>query len=335
MIRYIKNITHKIFPKPYLFLAYFNNELLKEYKECKINNQCEVSVIRYLNDYIFYGVTPIEFNLLGFKKLNKKGKSEYITMRRNRSLDKLFNDSESNKILWEKDKFNNYFSEFISRKWLYINSSTTEEQLNTFYESLNGRSFIIKPNDLYYGLGIRICSEYTDLQSLTSQAGGGGYVVEEVITNDSSIKQLNPTSLNTIRVVTCIDQSGTPHILAAILRTGNKGSVIDNARGGGSFYHIDIDTGVIDTKGRDSLGNYYTNHPSSNIKMVGFNIPRFDNLKEYAKKLALNIRDSRYVGWDIAITNNGFEVIEGNVCPSAELIQCDGTGLLPKILSYL
>lgn len=156
-----------------------------------------------------------------------------------------------------------------------------------------------------------------------------------MVENEKSLKELNPTSLNTCRVVTCIDKKQKPHIVTIVLRTGSKGAIIDNARGGGSFYHIDLSTGIIDSPGRDSYGNYYVVHPTSNILMPGFKIPNFDSLKQYSLELASRLPNAKYVGWDIAITPNGFEVIEGNVCPSSELIQCNGEGLYKDIKNYL
>ena len=90
-------------------------------------------------------------------------------MRKNRYLDRKFNDSESNRILWDKGLFNNYFQEFINRQYLYIDNNTTEEELKKFYKSLKGYQYIVKPNDLYYGQGISTSDSYEDLLTLRNQ----------------------------------------------------------------------------------------------------------------------------------------------------------------------
>lgn len=48
--------------------------------------------------------------------------------------------------------------------------------------------------------------------------------------------------------------------------------------------------------------------------MVGYKLPHFEELKSYIYKLCMIRPNIRYVGWDIAITPKGFELIEVN-CP--------------------
>lgn len=69
--------------------------------------------------------------------------------------------------------------------------------------------------------------------------------------------------------------------------------------------------------------------------MPGYKIPNFDEVKQYCLELALKLPGVRYVGWDIAITIDGIEVIEGNRFPSAALIQCNDIGLYDVVKRYL
>ena len=124
-------------------------------------------------------------------------------------------------------------------------------------------------------------------------------IVEEIVYNCPELNIINNSSLNTIRVVTCIDSCKNCHIIGAFLRTGRKGAIIDNLLGGGTCYPINLETGIIDGKGRDAKGNYYIEHPTSHITMIGYKIPSFQEVIEYAKQLALHLPNARYVGWDI------------------------------------
>lgn len=74
------------------------------------------------------------------------------------------------------------------------------------------------------------------------------------------------------------------------------------------------------------MGNFYVCHPSTNVKVLGFEIPNFDKLVNWVKILAARNSKAKLVGWDIAITNNGFELIEGNFAADEHLIQLDGVG---------
>lgn len=162
---------------------------------------------------------------------------------------------------------------------------------------------IAKPNGLYYGIGIRLIESLDELKSL--RHSGQSYIVEERIRNHAELDKFNDTSLNTFRVVTCIDRKGTPHVVAVLLRTVRKGAVIDNLKGGGVCWHVDLQTGVIDSPGRDGCGNRYVAHPTSGMICPGFKVPQFEELKQYALQLALHLPKARYVGWDIALTPNG------------------------------
>lgn len=322
-------------PNIYSFISLLKIELWEQYIDLKkINSQLNLqNFFVYLTNYLVWGCTPHEYDFLQFNKRNRKGKSDYVTMRRNRKLNKLFNSKLSNRILCDKYQFNRHFHSFINRKFLLINKATTHEQLNTFYSSLKDGKFLIKPNDLYYGIGISLG---TTLEQLTKlKEIHESTIVEEIVYNCPELNIINNSSLNTIRVVTCIDSCKNCHIIGAFLRTGRKGAIIDNLLGGGTCYPINLETGIIDGKGRDAKGNYYIEHPTSHITMIGYKIPSFQEVIEYAKQLALHLPNARYVGWDIAITTDRLEVIEGNICPSAELIQCNGVGLYKYIRSLL
>ena len=49
--------------------------------------------------------------------------------------------------------------------------------------------------------------------------------------------------------------------------------------------------------------------------MLGFEIPNYDELKRYILQIALTEPKARYAGWDIAITPNGYDLVEMN-CPA-------------------
>ena len=44
--------------------------------------------------------------------------------------------------------------------------------------------------------------------------------------------------------------------------------------------------------------------------------------------------EARYIGWDIAITPNGFELLEANSCPGVVAFQING-GQKRKLLAWI
>lgn len=74
---------------------------------------------------------------------------------------------------------------------------------------------------------------------------------------------------------------------------------------------MDSRTGVVVCAG-DEMGNDYIYHSDTNVKLIGYKIPRWDEAVSTAINLAKQVPDVRYVGWDLALTDNGWVLIEGN-----------------------
>ena len=67
--------------------------------------------------------------------------------------------------------------------------------------------------------------------------------------------------------------------------------------------------------------------------MLGLRIPHFDKLKAFVERMARLNPKAKLVGWDIAITETGFELIEGNFAADETIMQFDGIGKYYFILS--
>ena len=62
-------------------------------------------------------------------------------------------------------------------------------------------------------------------------------------------------------------------------------------------------------------------HPTTGVVFDGFQIPCFQEAKELVLKAALESDKILVVGWDVAISENGPVVIEGNRRPGFDLVQ--------------
>ena len=72
-------------------------------------------------------------------------------------------------------------------------------------------------------------------------------------------------------------------------------------------------------------------HPVSKVVIPGYQIPNWDGVIDYAKKLANVMPEGRYIGWDIVILANDYDVIEGNLHPGQDFQACDGIGRWEQI----
>ena len=99
------------------------------------------------------------------------------------------------------------------------------------------------------------------------------------------------------------------------MRAGAPGSHVDNWGAGGVGYNFNLETGICDQYGKDKKNQKYIFHPGSNRLMIGYKLPHFEELKEYVIKMSYLVPESKYIGWDIAITKDGFDLVEMN-CPA-------------------
>ena len=128
--------------------------------------------------------------------------------------------------------------------------------------------------------------------------------------------ELHPSSVNTLRVHTiCFD--GRVTVFHPYVRVGRGNSIVDNAGSGGVFTSLNPLNGEILTA-MDERGHQFTKHPDNNFPLVGFKIPMWKEANEFAIQLAKQLDDVHYAGWDLALTSDGWVIVEGN--PRAQLL---------------
>ena len=127
-------------------------------------------------------------------------------------------------------------------------------------------------------------------------------------------------------------KDGKAYFLQAVLKIGN-GGVVDNFSSGGMYTYVD-DNGTVFVEAIDQADNIFYTHPISKTQIVGFKVPMFNEAVELVKQCAHVVPQVAYVGWDVAIGENGPEVIEGNAYPGIFQIKSSLSnkkeGLIPK-----
>ena len=180
------------------------------------------------------------------------------------------------------------------------------------------------------------CTDKLAISNLMeSYKKGDRLILEEVIVDHPDLQCLNPTSVNTIRVITMIDAKGKVHILNTVAMIGADDGCVSNTHSGGCLCHIDPETGIIDHLGSNVEGQPILKHPISGIVLPGYQIPNWAGLKEYVEMLALVVPTGRYIGWDIVILKDGYDVIEGNIHPGQGNQATDGVGRWKIIKSMI
>jgi len=163
--------------------------------------------------------------------------------------------------------------------------------------------------------------EYTakELFSLLTEETDEGWLLEKYIVQHPTMKALNPSSINTIRMYVFEDKTGKIKVLGSFLRIGGGGSLIDNTSGGGLVCRIDHKSGQLHQACRWTAELLFRpTHPDHGARIEGENIPFWEEAKALGKKTLLSLPGTRFVGLDVAITPEGPLIVEINVQPDSD-----------------
>lgn len=284
-----------------------------------------------------HGCDIEQYTLGKFYLLRNFERKQSLTIHRKNKLVNALNPAQDAKMLGDKVLFNKHFKQFIQRKWLYSCESSWQdfEAFVTDYPT----PVLLKPIDAMQGKGIekRVISSHDELARLYEETKDKKILIEQFIEQHPQMVFGNK-SVNTLRMMTMVDRQGKGHVLKAILRAGVGDSVVDNYCSGGVIYDVDLDTGIVSSPGRKEhdTDNTIIIHPQTDIIMLGYRLPNWDQVMATARAAAEHFPQCRMIGFDIAITPTGAELIEGNESPHIGLYEYLGKrGYYQKILNLL
>ncbi len=182
-------------------------------------------------------------------------------------------------------------------------------------------------------------NDWQDLDAFIGKVRSAGpSIIEDGIVQHQKMAILNPNSVNTVRIATLLGdkQEG---IVYAFLRIGN-GKIMDNVDCGGMAARVDLKSGKLLTVAADKAGNTFTVHPITQTEIIGFELPHFNAAKAMCLEAMRLVPQMKYVAWDVALTEQGPTLIEGNSFPSHAVPQFaahypDGIGILPEFQKFI
>lgn len=282
--------------------------------------------LRYQSGYV-------DYLLFEMWRLNKDERKTVLTRGKNNVFVKYYNNPSYNHIFLNKNEFNEKFKKYLNREYIILNGNNKDE----FNKFLKGKKVIFcKPTSGTHGDSMEkiVISEFKgDLYDYLYNKNL--ILVEEVVIQCEEMNKLYPYAINTVRIITVHKYEGEVLVVAAYQRIGNHGYIVDNYNGGGMVVPINEKTGIIEYPAVDKRKQIYYKHPMTDTPIVGFKVPKFSSAVNLAKKAAKVIDEIRYVGWDIAITDKGPVIIEGNEYPGHDIYQLpvhrtNNIGVLPK-----
>ena len=149
------------------------------------------------------------------------------------------------------------------------------------------------------------------------------YIAQEAVKQHPALSELNPSSLNTIRIVSFFFE-GKVHILSSILRMGASGHKVDNIGAGGFACPIQKD-GHLTEWGVNRKAEWVSENQHG-IRFVDVQVPSYEKIVGIVKKQHQKLAHFKLVGWDFSVSEEGEPVfIEYNVCPGSNQITCGPT----------
>lgn len=205
--------------------------------------------------------------------------------------------------------------EFMGRAYLDLKYATKAELAD--FIKLHPQ-FVGKKNFLANAKGVYFYNRDCDglMQQITDNQVR---FLEEYINQHPDINKLYSHSVNTIRIHTVRNSRETKIFFPIKMRIGCDDSVVDLPKTSEGSYRAFInDDGQITQAfryGCDVLKVDY--HHNTNVRFADVVVPFIKEAKEYCLKAAERFPELRYIGWDIAITENGPIIVEGNAHSAA------------------
>ena len=136
----------------------------------------------------------------------------------------------------------------------------------------------------------------------------GNIVIQKGIQQHEILKRINPSSVNTLRILTLLKKNGEVKILSAVVRMGRNGCVVDNASSGGIVVGVNTD-GRLKEYAYSTKGERFLEHPDTHIKFPTVVIPNFEQIKATLSELVWMLPQFRMLSWDIAIDQSGNPIL--------------------------
>lgn len=312
---------------------------------------------------IFYGIGARDFSLYSLFRKPTKTWSNYISNEPFKSVLASEASIEHRKIADDKHKFQNFchLKNINTPQILNTYDFTSPDSADDFYRTIknyedgdyfaksrsgshgeNAFSFTVLNNSVTISQEALGATNIDDvIKQLTHSKSS--IIVQKKVLNHHSITLLTSSeSLSTIRVVS-VKRDNEIIIISACARIivgYNHTDSFLHGQSGNLVAEIDLSAGSL-VRCKHSINKSWPEivdldkHPISGLDIIGFKIPFWNELIIEVKKAHTELNGLKSVGWDVAITNFGVQIMEANWRYDVDLIQVShDRGFIPVIQSY-
>lgn len=319
----------------FIFTANYKRYFSRIRKVAKEEKRSVVGLVLDTGWCVFrYGLALSDY--LNYKIYNRSTaeRKEYAGVRVENTFYEAVSPSAHKHVFSFKPAFMEQFGAYTKRSYLV----PAEDNYDEFLEFLRTHdTFMSKPYDGLAGQDVKKvhAKDIADPRAYFEDCIKNRYFLDELVIQHPDMNVLCPTSVNTMRVMTFHDH-GKSEIIWMGLRVGNGVHPVDNFHADGTIVGIDQQTGRL-VGNAVNTEQSFTHHPVTGVQFDGFQIPCFEEAKALALQAALENDKILVVGWDVAISENGPLIIEGNRRPGFVLPQMvdnrGAKGIMRSVLS--
>jgi hypothetical protein len=308
--------------KRLLYLSYYIKELdkpkfrlfLDEAKKQTMKSSIAI-IMDVIKSVFAFNISILEYFQFRFYEKSKAERETYAGTGYMYEYQLKMNPKSTRSVLENKLLFLNDYKKFVQHS--HASLEALEKQPGLADRLLaNGSGKLVLKNALgQCGNSIEVISTtgITQKGIIEQLRKNGNDLVEEFVVQHRDLMALSPSGLNTVRIITQLNAKNEVDIIGARLRITINSSV-DNLAAGNIAAPIDLQTGKLDGPGvySDITKADENIHPVTKTPILGFQVPYWKESVALVTAAALNNTKNRSIGWDVAITERGPELIEGN-----------------------
>lgn len=273
----------------------------------------------------FHDTAYIDYYEADFALLTRRERKTFMTSLVQHHLANALNDRQDVLQFENKLTFNRRFSAYLGREWLDL-----EEADATALREFSARNPVIvaKTPVGREGKGVfrHDTAEISDWEAFHAELlENGQRLVEQTIVQHPYLAEYCAGTVNTTRVATYFDGE-TVHLLMAAQKFG-RGAVSDQFTWGGFFTMLDRNGHSVGPGHTGKHKSKYVTHPDSGASITEFQVPMWDDVLEMLDRAAREVPSVPYIGWDVAVGEDGPLLIEGNWTPGLYETRVSATGI--------
>lgn len=192
---------------------------------------------------------------------------------------------------------------------------------NIFIKPIDGKKgsgiFRIQYDESTYSLNYKTIEVEELCKTLKEASLSDSYLVQDLFIQNKILSTLYDKSVNTLRIVTVnpkhSENVNDVVLVAAILRIGANGSVVDSHSQGGLEVAVNKD-GKLDKYAyyKPGFGTKVVSHPNSGVIFEGYQLPFYNEAVEVCRSFHAKLNKLHHIGWDVIFSEKGVHLFEAN-----------------------